>query len=81
MSWLVQPSDEGWAVGVETVRFLRRHIGGYYSTLIAQFSASAELQDKKRMREIYFNSILHEPKYFKFTESKDELQSFYDKSK
>ncbi len=74
-------ADFEWIGYDKTVAYNEWHIGGFYSTLIAQFSAFAELQDKKRMQEIYFNSILHEPKYFKFTQSKDELQSFYDKSK
>ena len=74
-------ADFDWVGYDKTVAYNEWHIGSFYSTLIAQFSASAELKDKKRMQEIYFNSILHEPKYFKFTESKDELQAFYDKSK
>nr|WP_288807897.1 hypothetical protein [uncultured Sphingobacterium sp.] len=72
-------ADFDWIGYDKTVAYNEWHISSFYSTLIAQFSASAELKDKKRMQEIYFNSILHEPKYFKFTKSKDELQSFYDK--
>jgi len=73
--------DFDWIGYDKTESYNERHIGGLYTTLIAQFGATAELRDKKDAREIYFNSILHEPKYFKFTQSKDDLQSLYDNSK
>ncbi|TCC90219.1 hypothetical protein EZ428_13135 [Pedobacter frigiditerrae] len=73
--------DFDWIGYDKTESYNERHIGGFYSILIAQFSAIAELRGKKDAQEIYFNSILHEPKYFKFTPSKGDLQSLYDKSK
>lgn len=73
--------DFDWIGYDKKESYNERHIGGLYSILIAQFSALAELKDMKDAQEIYFNSILHEPKYFKFTESKDDLQFIYDKSK
>lgn len=73
--------DFDWIGYDKTESYNERHIGGLYSTLIAQFSAIAELRDKKDAQKIYFNSIMHEQKYFKFTQSKDDLQSLYDKSK
>ncbi len=74
-------NDFDWIGYDKTESYNERHIGGLYSTLIAQFIATAELRDKKDAQEIYFKSILYEPKYFKFTQSKDDLQSLYDKSK
>lgn len=73
--------DFDWIGYDKTESYNEWHIGDLYSKLIAQFSATAELRDKKDAQEIYFNSILHEPKYFKFTQSKEDLQSLYDKSK
>jgi len=73
--------DFDWIGYDKTESYNERHIGGLYTTLIAQFGAIAELRDKREAQEIYFNSILHEPKYFKFTQSKDDLQSIYDNSK
>jgi hypothetical protein len=73
--------DFQWIGYDKAESYNERHLGGLYSTLIAQFSAATELKDKKAAQEVYFNSILHEPKYFQFTPSKDDLQSIYDKSK
>lgn len=73
--------DFDWIGYDKKESYNERNIGGLYSILIAHFSATIELGEKKDTQEIYFNSILHEPKYFKFAQSKDELQSIYDKSK
>ena len=74
-------SDFDWIGYDKTESYNERHIGGLYNILIAQFSATSELSDKKHMQEIYFNSILREPKYFKFTQARDDLQELYDNSK
>ncbi len=73
--------DFNWIGYDKTDLYNERHIGALYSTLIVQFSATDESGDKKDARELYFNSILHEPKYFKFTQAKDDLQFLYDKFK
>jgi len=73
--------DFDWIGYDKTESYNKVHIDDFYNTLIAQFSATAELRDKKAAQEIYFNSILHEPKYFKYTQAGKELQSIYDKSK
>lgn len=65
----------------KTESYSVREIGYFYNILLAQYIATAELRDKNDVQEIYFNSILYEPKYFKFTQYKDDLQSLYDKSK
>lgn len=72
--------DFDWIGYDKTESYNERHIGGLYSTLIPQFIATSDLRGKEKAREIYYNSILSEPKYFKFTPSKDDLQSVYDKS-
>jgi len=73
--------DFEWIGYEKTESYNERHIGNLYTVLIAQFSASGKLGDQKLAQEIYFNSILFEPKYFKFSQLKDDLQSVYDKSK
>ncbi|MDJ1481118.1 hypothetical protein QNI16_11535 [Cytophagaceae bacterium YF14B1] len=73
--------DFKW-IGYDKEEFYNeRHIGNLFSTLIAHFSALAGSGEKKAAQEVYFKSILHEPKYFKFTPLKDDLQSFYNQSK
>ena len=57
-----------------------RNLGTLYNVLIAHFNATAQLRDKKNAQDIYFNSILFEPKYFKYTDYKDDLKSIYEKS-
>jgi hypothetical protein len=73
--------DFDWIGYDKTESYNERHIGGLYSTLIAQFSAAAQVSDKKAAQEIYFSSILHEPKYFKYAQASNDLQALYDKSK
>jgi hypothetical protein len=73
--------DFDWIGYDKTESYNERHIGNLYNTLIAHFSATAELRDKKAAQQIYFNSILHEPGYFKYTASKDNLQSLYEQSR
>jgi hypothetical protein len=73
--------DFDWIGYDKTESYNAIHIGGLYSILIAQFTATAELRKKQEVQQLYFNSILHEPKYFKFSQNKDDLQSLYDKSK
>lgn len=73
--------DFDWIGYNKTESYNERHIGNLYNTIIAQFSAMAELGDKKAAREIYFNSILYEPKYFKLSDAEDKLQSLYDQAK
>jgi hypothetical protein len=72
--------DFDWPGYEKKESYNERNIGNLYSTLMAQFVATSALKDKKSAQEIYFNSILHEPKYFKFSSLKKDLQSVYDKS-
>lgn len=74
-------ADFDWIGYNKTESYNERHIGGLLNTLMAQFVASGELGDKEAAQKIYFNSILHEPKYFKFTPLKNDLQSLYDRLK
>lgn len=73
--------DFDWIGYDKTESYNERQIGNLYAALLAQFGATAEQGDRREAKEIYFHSILHEPKYFKFTKSKDDLQALYDQSK
>jgi hypothetical protein len=42
-------------------------LGNVFSTLNAHISALGELGEEEALRELYFNSILHEPIYFPYS--------------
>lgn len=72
--------DFDW-IGYDKIEsYNERHIGGLYSTLLAQVNALAELGDTRTAHEVYVGSILHEPKYFRFSSAKNDLQKLYDQS-
>lgn len=73
--------DFNWIGYEETKSYSEVNFGNLYVILIAQFSATSQLKSKAEVQDIYFNSILHEPKYFKYSNSKEDLQMLYDKSK
>ncbi|SEO76298.1 hypothetical protein SAMN05192574_11297 [Mucilaginibacter gossypiicola] len=50
------------------------------NTLLIHFSNLASTGDKFHARELYFNSILHKPEFFKYSQSKETLQTLYDQS-
>jgi hypothetical protein len=54
------------------------HIGNFYSTLMSHTVAANEIKGKKARQEIYYNSILFEPNYFKYSPAPEELQKAYD---
>jgi hypothetical protein len=73
--------DFDWIGYEKTESYSERYIGNLYGILIAQYLATFELRSKQETQEMYFNSILSEPKYFKYSAIKDDLQFLYDKSK
>ena len=73
--------DFNWIGFEENNSYSEVNIGNLYVVIIAQFSATSQLKGKSEAQEIYFNSILHEPKYFKFSKAKDDLQLLFEKSK
>jgi hypothetical protein len=73
--------DFDWIGYDKTESYNEIHIGGLYNTLLYHFIATAEFRNKKSAQEIYLSSILYEPKYFKYAQSKDDLQSLFDNSK
>lgn len=73
--------DFDWIGYEKTESYNERHIGNLYVVLFAQSQAMAEIGDKRTAERITINSILNEPKYFKFSELKDLLQKRYDSAK
>ena len=61
--------------------YKQKNIGNIINTLLLQFMASANEGNKYNARDVYFNSILHIPEYFKYSTQKDDLQKLYDQSK
>ena len=57
------------------------HIGAFIGTIAAHFAALANSGDKAAARNLYFNSILHRPEFFKYSIEKEMLQKTYDEAK
>lgn len=70
--------DFEWIGYEETESYNERHIGNFYSTLVAHFNAAADLLGKTEAQEIYYNSIMYEPEFFKYTGYGEDLQSIYN---
>lgn len=73
--------DFDWISYEKTESYCESNIGSLYGMLVAQYLATYELRSKQETHEIFFNSILNEPKYFKYSSSKDDLQFLYNKLK
>lgn len=73
--------DFNWIGYEETKSYSEVNFGNLYNVIIAQFSATSQLRDKKEAQEIYFNSILYEEKYFKYSGAKEDLKMLFEKSK
>ncbi|WP_298393415.1 hypothetical protein [Flavobacterium sp.] len=73
--------DFDWIGYEEKKSYSDVNIGNLYLIVIAQFNATSQLKSKSDSQEIYLNSILHEPKYFKFSNVKEDLQILFEKSK
>jgi hypothetical protein len=65
----------------ETESYQKKQIDRFLNTLLIQFMNTASLGDKFHAREIYYNSILYKPEYFKYSALKDNLQMMFDKAK
>jgi hypothetical protein len=61
--------------------YQKKQIDRFLNTLLVQFTNTASLGDKFHAREIYYNSILYKPEYFKYSALKDNLQMMFDKAK
>jgi len=62
--------------GVSTYNTI--HVGDYYEALMSHFMAIADKGGAAQARDIYFNSIMAKPEYFKYSSVKDMLQEVYN---
>lgn len=61
--------------------FNQRYLGGFYAILATHFSSAADVNTIDFAKNLYINSVLHEPKYFQFTPMKADLEEIYKKAK
>jgi len=73
--------DFQWIGHKKTEMFNERNIGLIYDIILAHINAERDINGKKGVREIYQNSIMFKPQYFKYSKAKSELKKLYKKSK
>lgn len=61
--------------------FNQRYLGGFFAILASHFSSAADVNKIDFAKNLYINSVLHEPKYFQFTPMKADLEEIYKKAK
>jgi hypothetical protein len=71
-------TDFEYTNDVETTMYNRLHVNDYYEALMSHFMAIAGKADKEKTRDLYFNSILTKPEFFKYSTVKDMLQEVYE---
>ncbi|MBN8651321.1 MAG: hypothetical protein J0L67_07830 [Cytophagales bacterium] len=74
--------DFEW-IGYDKTEFYKeRHLGGLYSVLNGHLAALSEKGKSVEMKNLYFNSILFTPQYFKYSGGmENDLKKLYDQSK
>ncbi len=65
----------------EMASYTATGLGQYYGSLMCHFMALAEKGMSAETREIYFNSILYIPKYFKYSGVETDLTELYEQGK
>jgi hypothetical protein len=74
--------DFDWIGYDKTESYKERHLGSLYLALNGHFSTLAEKEKTDEMRNLYFNSILFIPDYFKYSGAMEkDLQGLYNQSK
>lgn len=74
-------NDADWVGYYAKESYMDRNIGDFLNTLYIQVVSAGAVKMPFTGREVYFNSILHHPEYFKYSKDKDSLQKIYDGSK
>jgi hypothetical protein len=69
--------DFKWIGHKKIEMFNERHIGLLYEIILAHMNAEAYLNGKKGALEIYQNSLMTKPQYFKYSSSESELIKLY----
>ena len=73
--------DFDWIGYDKKESYLHRQLGDLMNTLMIQFQFTASTGNSLATRELYFNSVLYKPEYFKYSQFEDNLQGLYDKLK
>lgn len=73
--------DFEWIGHKKNEMFNERHIGLLYEIILAHMNAESVINGRKDTVEIYQNSIMTKPEYFKYSSLKSELKELYKKSK
>mgnify|MGYP006126423929 FL=1 len=76
-----QYEDFEWIGHRKKEMFNERHIGLLYEIILAHINAESDINGRKETIEIYQNSVMTKPKYFKFSSAESELKKLYKKNK
>ncbi len=76
-----QYEDFEWIGHKKIEMFDERHIGLLYEIILAHMDAESDINGKKETLEIYQNSIMTKPEYFKYSSLESDLKKLYKKSK
>jgi hypothetical protein len=76
-----QYEDFEWIGHKKKEMFNERHIGLLYEIILAHMNAESDINGRKETVEIYQNSIMTKPEYFKYSSLKYELKKLHKKSK
>lgn len=71
--------DFEWIGHRKKEMFNKKHIGLFYDIILAHMNAESEINGRKETIEIYQNSIMTKPEYFKYSTLKSELKKLYKK--
>jgi hypothetical protein len=73
--------DFEYANDAEAGTYKTMNMKGYYTDLACHFMAASEKEDVPLVKDIYFNSILYMPEFFKYSEMAESLQQVYENAK
>lgn len=76
-----QYEDFEWIGHKKNEMFNERHIGLLYEIILAHMNAESDINGKKETLEIFQNSIMTKPEYFKYSNLESDLKKLYKKSK
>lgn len=73
--------DFKWIGHNKTEMFNDKHVGLFYDIILAHLNAKLDVHGKKGAVEIFQNSIMKKPQYFKYSSEKSKLKKLYRKNK
>nr|WP_299383096.1 hypothetical protein [Allomuricauda sp.] len=76
-----QYEDFEWIGHKKIEMFNERHLGLLYEIILAHMNAESTVNGKKEALQIYRNSIMTKPAYFKYSSLEPDLKKLYRKNK